>query len=66
MPICTEPPTVQVIRRPDGGFAYKPEDARLRAGEMLIGRGLTPAEALQLIEEFNAASLGRPRRLFAG
>lgn len=66
MPICTDPPTVQVIRLADGGFAYKPDAARLRAGEMLIGRGLTPAEALQLIEEFNAASLGRPRRLFAG
>ena len=65
MSICTEPPTVQVIRRADGGFAYKPDSARLRTGEMLIGRGLTPAEALQLIEEFNAASLGRPSRLFA-
>ena len=58
--------TVQVVRRADGGFGYKPDRSVLRAGEMLIGRGFTPAEALQLIEEFNAASLGRPRRLFGG
>ncbi len=64
MSIRTEDPTVQVIRNADGGFAYKPDRAVLRAGEMLIGRGLTPAEALQLIEEFNAASLGRARRVF--
>ncbi len=64
MSIRTDEATVQVVRTADGGFAYKPDAARLRAGEMLIGRGLTPAEALQLIEEFNAASLGRPVRLF--
>ena len=56
-----ETDVVQLYRREDGGFAYKPDKAPLRAGELLIGRGLTPAEALELIEEFNKAALGRGR-----
>ncbi len=52
---------VQVFRRADGAFAFKPEAARLKADELLIGRGLTPAEAMELVEEFTAASLGRAR-----
>ena len=52
---------VQVYRRADGGFAYKPDGAPLRSEEMLIGRGLEPAEALELIEEFNAAAIGSGR-----
>ncbi len=52
---------VQLYRRADGGFAFKPERAPLRADELLIGRGLTPEEAMELIEEFTAASLGRRR-----
>jgi hypothetical protein len=53
---------VQVFRRADGGFAYRPDGAPLLADEMLIGRGFAPAEALELIEEFNAAALGARRR----
>jgi hypothetical protein len=52
---------VQVYRRADGGFAYKPDGAPLLADEMLIGRGFEPAEALELIEEFNAAAIGARR-----
>lgn len=53
---------VQVYRRADGGFAYKPDGTPLMADEMLIGRGFAPAEALELIEEFNAAALGARRQ----
>lgn len=60
MPLRTDE-TVQVIRRADGAFAYKPDRAPLVAGEMLIGRGLGQAEALELIEEFNAAATGQRR-----
>ena len=55
------PKVVQVFRRADGGFAYKPDHAPLRAHEMLIGRGLSLSEALELIDEFTAAALGQPR-----
>lgn len=55
------PDLVQVYRRADGAFAYKPEKAPLRAEEMLIGKGLDPSEALELIEEFNRAAYGAPR-----
>jgi hypothetical protein len=57
---------VQVYRRADGGFAYKPDGAPLQAAEMLIGRGFDAAEALELIEEFNAASIGARRPTRAG
>lgn len=63
MPLRAEE-TVQVYRRADGRFAYKPDRAPQLLGEMLIGRGLRQAEALELIEEFNTAdqSLYRERR----
>ena len=69
MPLSTESPAgsaaapdqFQVFRRGDGAFAHKPDRAPLRAGEMLIGRGLSLAEALELTEEFNAAALGLRR-----
>jgi hypothetical protein len=56
------PEPVQVFRRADGAFACKPDASPLRAGEMLIGRGLSLAEARELIEEFNTAALGLRRR----
>ena len=46
--------TVQLYRRPCGGLAYKPDRLPLRAGEMLIGRGLQPAEAIAFMCEHDA------------
>jgi hypothetical protein len=58
MSIRTEPSsrrleTFQVFRRTDGAFACKPDKVSLRQDEMLIGRGLSPEEAAELVEEFN-------------
>ena len=53
-----EPPrpaeTFQVFRRADGAFACKSDRLRLGQEEMLIGRGLSPDEAAELVEEFNS------------
>jgi hypothetical protein len=57
-PVAPASQLVQVYRRDDGSFAHKPDRAPLRAGEMLIGRGLSLDEASELTEEFNAAALG--------
>jgi hypothetical protein len=61
-PAVLRPDLVQVFRRSDGAFACKPDRMPLQAEEMLIGRGLTPADAQELMEEFNAAALGLTRR----
>ena len=47
-------PLVQLYRRDCGGLAYKPDRLPLHAGEMLIGRGLEPAEAIAFICEQTA------------
>jgi hypothetical protein len=58
MPLRSEQ-RVQVFRRADGRFAYKADGAPLQAGEMLIGRDFDPGDALEVIEQFNAAALGQ-------
>ena len=56
-PASNRPDTcVQLYRRSGGGLAYKPDKAPLRAGEMLIGRGLRPAEAIAFICEQTGGS----------
>jgi len=52
---------VQVYRRTDGGFAVKADAAPLVAGQMLIARGLSADEAVELIEELSQAALGQGR-----
>ncbi len=53
---------VQLVRRAGGGLAYRPDRAPLRSGEMLIGRDLTPAEAIAFILESNGAWPTPPSR----
>jgi hypothetical protein len=51
--LSRRPETFQVFRRTDGAFACKPDRLPLCQDEMLIGRGLAPDEAAELVEEFN-------------
>jgi hypothetical protein len=50
------PERVQVYWTAEGGFAFKADGSPPMADQMLIARGLTVPEALELIEGLNIRS----------
>jgi hypothetical protein len=56
MKTAAAPERVQVYRSPAGHIAYMPDGFPLMADQMLVARGLTVPEALELIESLNIRS----------